>query len=80
MSLAIDAAVAAVLVDSAVTAMVGRALLAAAHREATRAAETMRPALNDAIAEAIEQAAPLLLPVLVERLRPPRDDDGMARG
>lgn len=62
------AAVAAVLVDSAVTVAMARRILAAAERESTRAAESVRPALNAAVASAIEQAVPLLLPAVLERL------------
>jgi len=66
MSVAIDLAVAAVLVDSAVTAAVGRALITAAHREATRAAESVRPALDDAVDQALARVVPVLLAIGVE--------------
>lgn len=59
------AAVAAVILDSFVTCFVGWRLNRTARKETAKAAESVKPALN----EAIGQAVITLLPVLTETIK-----------
>lgn len=65
MGIGLWAAVAAVIIDSVVTIFMCQKLIKTAEREAGKAAETLKPALK----QEIENAALVLIPLIVDQLK-----------
>ena len=64
---ATDFAAAAVVIDSAVTLMVGRKLIKTAEQETAKAAETVTPVIKEHLSQAINALLPLAIKMLSER-------------
>ena len=66
-----DAAAAAVIVDSIVTVIVGTRLIHTAKRETAKAAETVKPAIQKELQNALVTLLPAVVSRVAELVKPP---------
>lgn len=75
----INWAAAAVIIDSIVTCFVGWRLNKTARNETAKAAETVKPALNQAISEAVVTLLPVLTNIIQQQLSNEKEEDATSR-